>query len=86
MPSSDALQEARRAEQEQERAKEFEELRKAKVRPDCVVLLCRRAYVPDALQGARRAERTQLQEQERKKQRDERNVRPDCVLCFARRD
>ena len=84
--SSDALQEARRAEQEQERAKEFEELRKAKVCPDFVVLLCRRAYVPDALQEARRAERTQWQEQERKKQRDERNVRPDCVLCFARRD
>ena len=40
----------------------------------------------DALQEARRAERTQLQEQERKKQREERNVRPDCVLCFARRD
>ena len=38
------------------------------------------------LQEARRAERTQEQEQERKKQRDERNVRPDCVLCFARRD
>ena len=39
--SSDALQEARRAErtqlQEQEREKEREELRKAKVRPDCVV-------------------------------------------------
>ena len=38
------------------------------------------------LQEARRAERTQEQEQERKKQREERNVRPDCVLCFARRD
>jgi hypothetical protein len=50
-------------------------------RPDC-------AGVPssDALQEARRAERTQLQEQERKKERDDRNVRPDCVLCFARRD
>ena len=56
------------------------------MRPDFVVLLCRRAYVPDALQEARRAERTQLQEQERKKQREERNVCPDCVLCFARRD
>ncbi len=50
VPSSDALQEydtARRAELdvlEQER-KEREELRKAEVRPDCVVLLCRRAYV-----------------------------------------
>ena len=87
MTSSDALQEARRAEQEQERAKEFEELRKAKVRPAFADgLLCRRAYVPDALQEARRAERTEAQEQERKKQRDERNVRPDCVLCFARRD
>ena len=74
-------------EQEHDRErKEREELRKAEVRPDCVVLLCRRAYVPDALQEARRAERTQEQEQERKKQRDERNVRPDCVLCFARRD
>ena len=85
----DALQEARRAEQEQERAKEFEELRKAKVRPafaDGLLCMCRRAYVPDALQEARRAERTQLQEQERKKERDDRNVRPDCVLCFARRD
>jgi hypothetical protein len=39
----------------------------------------------DALQEARRAV-TAEQEQERKKQREERNVRPDCVLCFARRD
>ncbi len=40
VPSSDALQalqELRRKEQEQERANEFEELRKAKVRPDFVV-------------------------------------------------
>ena len=50
--SSDALQEARRAEQEQERAKEFEELRKAKVRPDCVVC-CASVTNSDALQEAR---------------------------------
>ena len=32
------------------------------------------------------AELTAAQEQERQEERDERNVRPDCVLCFARRD
>ena len=58
---------------------------KAKVRPDFVVC-CAGVPSSDALQEARRAERTEAQEQDRKKEREERIVRPDCVLCFARRD
>ncbi len=55
------------------------------MRPDFVVC-CAGVPSSDALQEARRAERTEAQEQERKKEREERIVRPDCVLCFARRD
>ncbi len=90
---SDALQEARRAELEQEREKEREELRKAKVRPDCVVLLCRRAYVPDALQALRveqerdalwAANQVHFEEYRQKEEkRTQEEVRPDCVVCCA---
>ncbi len=82
---SDALQELRRKEQKRKVEEE-------KVRPDFVVLLCRRDYVPDALQALRveqewAANQVYFEEYRQKdEKRKQEEVRPDFAVLLCNRD